>query len=222
MSSLICHITPLGMNPDWIKEGLLYYDWNYLIILITSKKEFVDLAEKFKNELILSYKVSDKRKLEPKLIKQIDVVKIKTRGILEFIQIIKRKAKEIKDLGYKIYFNATSGLELWKFATYFLAATENLIDKFYYIPKDSDLTEPIKPLEIYLPIPLSESLKNLLNLLDTQDISQKDLIDKTGLSKGMISRYVNNLIDLGLISISNIKRGKERFFKITEKGKWYL
>ena len=222
MQNLICHIAPLGMNPDWIKEGLLYYDWNYLIILITLNNDYINLANQLKKELILSYSLLDDRRLEPKLIKEIEIITIKSREILEFIQIIKEKAKKLKEAGYKIYFNATSGLELWRFAAYFLAGTENLIDKFYYIPKDANLSEPIKPIEIFLPIPLSEPLKNLLILLNSKNISQKNIVKETGLSKGMISRYLKDLRELGLIEISSEKKGKERFFEITEKGKWYL
>ena len=222
MQKLICHIAPLGMNPDWIKEGLLYYDWNYLIILITPNKEYVNLTNNLKQELLPSYSLADKRNLEPKLVKEIEIVTIQSRDLLEFIQIIKEKAKELKESGYQIYFNATSGLELWRFAAYFLAGTENLIDKFYYIPKDTDLSEPIKPIEIYLPIPLSEPLKNLLMLLNSKNLSQKNVVKETGLSKGMISRYLKDLRELGLINISSQKKGKERFFEITEKGSWYL
>lgn len=222
MNSLVCHIAPLGLNFDWIKEGLLYYDWNYLIILITPRKDYANLANKLKQELIPSYSLSDKRNLEPKLIKEIEIITIQSREILEFIQIIKKKAKELKESDYKIYFNATSGLELWRFATYFLAGIENLIDKFYYIPKDTDLNEPIKPIEIYLPIPLSEPLKNLLILLNSKNFSQKNVVKETGLSKGMISRYLKDLRELDLIKISSEKKGKERFYEITEKGKWYL
>jgi uncharacterized membrane protein len=93
---------------------------------------------------------------------------------------------------------------------------------FYYIPKDSDPKKPIKPLEIYLPIPLSDPLKDLLNILYHKGISQKKMVNETGLSKGMISRYLKNLIDMNLIKISEKKRGRERFFEITEKGQWYL
>ncbi len=222
MQNIICHIAPLGMNPDWIKEGLLYYDWNYLIILTTPQKEYIDLANKLKQELIPSYSLSDKRKLEPKLIKKIEIIRIKTRDVLEFIHIIKEKTRELKRLEYRIYFNATSGLELWRFSAYFLATVENLIDIFYYIPKDSDLNKPIKPIEIYLPVPLSEPLKNLLFLINSKNLSQKKIIKETGLSKGMISRYLKNLREIGLIEISSEKKGKERVFEITDKGKWFI
>ena len=222
MNELICHIAPLGKKTDWIKEGLLYFDWNYLIILITSQKEYIDLANKLKEELNPSFKIEDDRKLDLKLKKEIEIIAIKNRDIISFIKIFKEKAKEFKKLGYKIYFNATSGLELWKFAAYFLGTTENLIDKIYYIPKDTDLREPIKPLEIYMPVILSDPLKNLLFTLNKQIISQKRLAEETGFSKGLISRYLNNLRDMGLIEISKKKKGKDRFFEITEKGKWYL
>lgn len=222
MNKLICHIAPLGMNPDWIKEGLLYYDWNYLIIIITPNEDFANLAENLKQELIPSYSLSDKRRLEPKLLKEIEIITIQSREILEFVQIIKEKVKELKESGYEIYFNATSGLELWRFAAYFLAGTKNLIDNFYYIPKDTNMSEPIKPIEIYLPIPLSDPLKNLLILLNSKELSQKNVVKETGLSKGMISRYLKDLRELGLIEILSEKKKKERFYKITEKGKWYL
>jgi len=222
MNSLICHIAPLGLNPDWIKQGILYYDWNLLLILITDKEEYLNLAEKLKSKLEPSYSLSDNRKLDEKLIKRIEIIKTKSRDILEFISLVKGKLKEVKAQGYDVYFNATSGLELWKFAAYFISATEHLIDKFYYIPKDSEPSEPIKPLEIHLPIPISESLRNILNKINSKEASQKILVKNTGLSKGMISRYVNELIDLELIDISGKKRGKEQFFQITEKGKWYL
>lgn len=222
MGELICHIAPLGKNVDWIKEGILYYDWNYLIILTTPNKEYIDLANKFKEELSLSFQLTETRKLDSKIIKNIEIVKIATRNVLDFIKSIKKKLREIKNLGYKIYFNATSGLELWKFAAYFISATENLIDKYYYIPKDTNLNKPIKPLEIYLPRSISTQLKNLLNLLYTEEISQKKLVHETGLSKGLISRYLKELRELELIRISTKKSGKERFFEITEKGEWYL
>ncbi len=222
MNELICHIAPLGKKTDWIKEGLLYFDWNYLVILITSQKEYIDLANKLKEELNPSFKIEDDRKLDLKLKKEIEIIAIKNRDIISFIKIFKEKAKEFKNLGYKIYFNATSGLELWKFAAYFVGTTENLINKIYYIPKDSDLREPIKPLEIYMPVILSDPLKNLFSTLNKQIISQKRLVNETGFSKGLISRYLNNLREMGLIEISKKKKGKERFFEITEKGKWYL
>ncbi len=222
MNELICHIAPLGKETDWIKEGLLYFDWNYLIILITSQKEYIDLANKLKEELNPSFKIKDDRKLDLRIKKEIEIIIIKNRDIISFIKIFKEKAKEFKKLGYKIYFNATSGLELWKFAAYFIGTTENLIDNIYYIPKDSDLSEPIKPLEIYMPVILSDPLKNLFSTLNEQIISQKRLVEETGFSKGLISRYLNNLREMGLIEISKKKKGKERFFEITEKGKWYL
>lgn len=222
MKDLICHITPLGMNIDWIKEGLLYFDWNYLLIITTSQKEYVYLAKKLEEELRPSFKISDKRPLESKIKKEIEFLIIEGRNILDFLRIIKKKIIQIRKTGYKIYFNATSGLELWKFAVYFLSATENLIDKFYYIPKDSDLNEPIKPLEIYTPIPLSKPLKKILHILYEKKISQSGLVKSTGYSKGLISRYLKQLKDLGLIEISKKKKGKERFFEITDKGNWFI
>lgn len=222
MKDLICHIAPLGMNIDWIKEGLLYFDWNYLLIITTSQKEYVDLAKKLEEELRPSFKISDKRPLESKIKKEIEILIIEGRNILDFLKIIKTKIAQIRELGYKIYFNATSGLELWKFAAYFLSATENLINKFYYIPKDSDLNEPIKPLEIYIPIPLSKPLKKILFILYEKKISQSGLVKSTGYSKGLISRYLKQLKELGLIEISKKKKGKERFFEITDKGNWFI
>ena len=99
---------------------------------------------------------------------------------------------------------------------------ENLIEKFYYIPKDSDIKEPVKPLEIYIPKILTDPLRNLLNILNSENLSQKDLVEKLGLSKGLISRYLKELRERGLINTSNRKRGKERFFELTTKGRWYL
>lgn len=222
MDTLICHIAALGKNTDWIKEGLLYYGWNYLIILTTVNKEYIKLANDFRKQLSLSYQINEKRNLDLKIIKTIDIIQIETRNVLDFIGKIKKKLKEIKNTGYKVYFNATSGLQIWKFASYFMATTENLIDKFYYIPTDSDVDSPIKPLEIYLPTPLSEPLKKLLSILNTKEISQRNLVEQTRFSKGLISRYLKNLREIGLIEISTNKKGKERFFKITEKGEWYL
>ena len=97
-----------------------------------------------------------------------------------------------------------------------------LIDKFYYIPKDSEINEPVKPLEIYLPIALSKPLKNILNRLHKQKFSQKSLVDHLKLSKGWISKYLRELRDLGLLEISKTNVGKGRFFDITEKGMWYI
>ena len=113
-------------------------------------------------------------------------------------------------------------LELWKFSAYFIAGTEKLIERFYYIPKDSDITEPVKPLEIYLPHPISKPLKNILKIINEQGLSQKELIEFTRLSKGMISRYVKELRDMEILEISRDKKEKGRFFNITEKGKWFL
>jgi uncharacterized membrane protein len=73
-----------------------------------------------------------------------------------------------------------------------------------------------------MPVILSDPLKNLFSTLNKQIISQKRLVEETGFSKGLISRYLNNLREMGLIEISKKKKGKERFFEITEKGKWYL
>jgi len=56
----------------------------------------------------------------------------------------------------------------------------------------------------------------------SKSLSQKDLIKITKFSKGLISRYINNLLDLNLIQIAKKKRGKERFYELTEKGKWYI
>ena len=222
MNNLICHFAPLGMNIDWIKEGIFYFDWNYLVILISSQKKFVELANKLKKELLLSFNINDKRNLDARIIKEIEIINVKSRKISDFIKILKNKARVLKKSGYKIYFNATSGLELWKFAAYFIAGTENLIDKFYYIPKDTDLKMPIKPIEIYRPIQLSQSLKEILKILNSQTISQKLLVEKTNLSKGLISRYLKNLRNYGLITELSDKLGKEKFYNVTEKGKWYL
>ncbi len=222
MDELFCHITALGKNTDWIKEGLLYYDWNYLIILTTPNMEYLDLANSLKNELSLGFQLSEKRKLDLKIIKNIEIIRIETRNVLGFIKKLKKKLREIKKEGYKVYFNATSGIQIWKFASYFIAATENLIDKFYYIPTDTGLDFPIKPLEIYLPIPISAPLKKLLLILKIEQISQRELVEQTKFSKGLISRYLKNLRELGLIKISTNIKGKDRFFNITEKGEWYL
>ena len=222
MQKRICHIAPLGMNSDWIKEGIIYYDWNYLIILVTAEQEYIDLANKLKQELTPGFRISDKRELENKLKKVIEIITIESRDAINYIHLIKNKLREIKKLGYQVYFNSTSGLQIWKFISYFLGATENLIDKFYYIPTDSNLDFSIRPLEIYLPIPLSAPLSNILQILNAQQISQKGLVEKTQFSKGLISRYIKNLRDFGLIYVSEKQKGKERFFEITEKGKWYL
>ena len=222
MQQRICHIAPLGMNYDWIKEGIIYYDWNYLIILTTAEQQYIDLANKLKQELTPGFRISDKRELENKLKKVIEIITIESRDAINYIHLIKNKLREIKKLGYQIYFNATSGLQIWKFISYFMGATENLIDKFYYIPTDSNLDIPIRPLEIYLPIRLSGPLRNILQILNTQQISQKGLVEKTQFSKGLISRYIKNLRDLSLIEVLEMQKGKERFFEITDKGKWYL
>ena len=222
MSNLICHIAPLGKNTDWIKEGLIYYDWNFLILLITDNNEYFDIANILKHDLEASLISSDKRKLEPKLLKKVEIIKIKTRESIEYIEILKSKIKDIRKLNYRIYFNATSGLEIWKFIAYFLATEMKLIDKFYYIPKDSDVENPIKPLEIFLPLNLSDPLRELLVALYSKSRSQKELIQDTKLSKGLISRYINSLINLELIQIADKKKGKERFYKLTEKGMWYI
>jgi len=79
MENLICHIAPLGRNPDWIKEGLLYYDWNYLILLITGNEEFINLANDLKDSLEASLITSEKRKLELKLVKKIEIIAIESR-----------------------------------------------------------------------------------------------------------------------------------------------
>jgi len=81
-------------------------------------------------------------------------------------------------------------------------------------------SKPVKPLEIYLPIELTKPLKNILKLLYTQKLSQKDLVDQSNLSKGLISKYLKQLRELGLITISKKKKGNKRFFDITEKGFW--
>ena len=222
MSDLICHIAPLGIKKDWIKEGLLFYDWNYLIVLITPQKRFVEIANSLKNDLIPSFEVTDTRELESKLKKKIEIVSFDQRDLLTFVQEIKTILKKIKDSGYKIYFNATSGLELWKFALYFIGTTELLIDKVYYIPKDSDPKVLIKPLEIYLPIAIPNPLKKVLNLLYDQNVSQKDLKSQLDVSKGLASRYLKKLQELELIQISKNPEKKGRYFDITEKGMWYI
>lgn len=222
MSDFICHIAPLGKNPDWIKEGLLYYDWNYLVVLITDNKEFLDVANTLKEDLEGILTSSDEKKLDPKLIKEIEILKIKSRDPKDYLEILSSKIKIIKKLNYKIYFNATSGLEMWKFIAYFLAAERDLIDKFYYIPKDLDANNLIKPYEIHLPLRLPNPLRNLLILLNSKSKSQKELIKETNLSKGLISRYINSLNEMELIQIANKRIGKERFYELTEKGKWYI
>ena len=221
MVELICHATPLGRNTDWIKEGLFYYDWNYLLILTTPDKEFTKLANDLKKELDISFQLTEEKTLDSKITKKVDILIVKSREITDFIKIFKQKIKEIKSLGYKIYFNATSGLEIWKFAAYFVSATVNMIEKFYYIPKDTSITDIIKPIEIYLPINISPSLKTILNRLNKEQITQKELVQKTGLSKGMISRYLSELRNLGLIIKSN-DLGNENCFEITQKGEWFL
>jgi len=156
------------------------------------------------------------------LIKKIEIIRIKSRDPKDYLEILSSKMKAIRKLNYKIYFNATSGLEIWKFLAYFLAVEWDLIDKFYYIPKDLDVDNLIKPYEIHLPLRLPSPLRNFLIILNSKSQSQKELIKETGLSKGLISRYINNLIELGLIQIANKKIGKERFYELTEKGKWYI
>lgn len=218
MYECICHIAPLGMKTDWIKLGLLYYDWNYLIILTTPQEEYTSLANELKSDLLPSFQISEKNKLEAKMKKQIEIITISDREILTIIQIIKAKTKELQEKGYKIYFNATSGLELWKFSAYFIAGTEKLIDKFYYFPKDSEANEKLKPMEIYLPHPLSKPLKKLLKLLSEEKLTQKGIVEYTKYSKGMVSRYLKNLRELELIELSEDKKN----FKLTDKGKWHL
>jgi len=219
MNDLICHIAPLGMKTDWIKLGLVYYDWNYLIVLTTPQEEYTRLAHELRSDLLPGFKISDDSKLDDKLKKQIEIITIENRDILTIVQTIKAKTRELRKGGYKIYFNATSGLELWKFSAYFIAGTDRLIDKFYYFPKDSEANEKLKPLEIYLPIPLSKPLKKLLIIISEQKLTQKEIIEHTKYSKGMVSRYLKNLRELELIEMST--KDKKRF-ELTDKGMWYL
>ncbi len=154
------------------KSRASYYDWNYLIILTTPQKEYIQLANKLKEDLTPGFHINDTRNLDKRLKKTVEIININDREILTLIQVIKKKAREIKDNGYEIYFNATSGLELWKFSAYFIAGTEKIIDKFYYIPKDIKRDKPIKPLEIYLPYPLPDPIKKILKIIYEKGLSK--------------------------------------------------
>ena len=75
---------------------------------------------------------------------------------------------------------------------------------------------------LFLPLKLSAPLRKMLEIISSKSFSQKELIKITKFSKGLISRYINNLISLDLIQITEKKSSKERFFELTEKGKWYI
>ena len=227
LNHLICQMANVGDKTDWIKLGLNSYNWNYLLLLTTNEKKYIQIAQDLKTELEKSTKIETEIKLDSKSIKQIDILIIPDRKLINFISNVKRKLKDIRSKNYKIFYNATSGLQIWKFTIYFIYTEEDLIDKFFYYPVDSPKGQLISPIEFYKPLKISTSLKTILGFFSEKTYSLDDLIelyqklDKKTATKGLISRYLNELKNLGLIEESEKKNGRKKLFKLTEKGKWF-
>ena len=218
----------IGDNPSWIKAGLHYYDWNYLLIISTNDKKYLQISQDLKSELEQSTKLNLNKSLDKRLSKRIEILVIKNREILEFIINLKQKIRDIARKNYEVYFNATSGLQLWKFAMYFIYTEEKFITKFFYFPTDAPNYEELSPIEFYKPLNISESLKKTLLLFKFQENSLEDIMNKYDenngkkVSKGLISRYLNRLKDLNLLKETKKKEKRQKIFEITEKGKWII
>ena len=227
LNQLICQMANVGNKADWIKLGLNSYNWNYLLLLTTNEKKYIEIAQDFKTELEKSTKIETDIKLDSKSIKPIEILIIPDRKLINFISTVKRKLKDIRNKNYRIFYNATSGLQVWKFAIYFIYTEEDLIDKFFYYPIDSPEDQPISPIEFYKPLKVSSSLKTILGFFSEKTQSLDDLIEryqslnKKTATKGLISRYLNELKNLGLVEESEKKIGKKKLFRLTEKGKWF-
>ena len=160
--------------------------------------------------------------------RKIEILVIDNRDILHFITLIKKKLREISNDKYTIYYNATSGLQLWKFAMNFIYTEEDIIEKFYYFPTDAPKDQKIAPIEFYKPLKISKSLKKVLSIFKNDEYSLDDIIeiyekkDESKDSKGLISRYVNELKSLNLIEENEKRTERKKLFHLTEKGKWFI
>jgi len=227
MKDLICQVSNVGKTTEWIKAGLNYHDWNYLLLLTTNDQEYINIARNLKQTLEKSTAVEVSWEVDPRLTRKIEILTIKDREILNFIMLMKKKLGEIRKSGYKIYYNATSGLESWKFSLYFIFTEESLIDKFFYFPKDMPKNEKIGPIEFYPPLRIPHGLKRLLKAFQDESLSLDQLIeryekkDEKRPTKGLISRYLNELKELNLVEERDEKIGRKKIFQLTYKGKWY-
>ncbi|MHA1249356.1 MAG: hypothetical protein ACTSRP_05135 [Candidatus Helarchaeota archaeon] len=228
MSFLICQVASIGENPDWIKAGLNYYGWNRLLILSTNDEKYIKLSNQLKSELEPLTKLDFKSKVDERSIKHIEILILDGRDILQFLMQIKDKLRLIRQKKYLIYYNATTGLQTWKFGMYFIYTEENLIDKFYYFYTDISGDEMIKPIEFQKPLKINESLKRLLKIFQNNQYSLDDLINiyekkyNKKMTKGLFSRYLSELKELELIKESKEKKGRKKLFYLTNKGKWFI
>ncbi|MHA1756845.1 MAG: hypothetical protein ACTSVV_08755 [Promethearchaeota archaeon] len=229
MNKLICQVSNIGKITDWIKLGLNYYGWNYLLLITTNDKEYIKISEDLKLELEQSTRIDIGRELDLKSTRKIEILVINNRDILNFITFVKKKLKEIHENNYLIYYNATSGLQSWKFAMNFIYTEEDYIEKFYYFPTDTPKNQKISPMEFFKPLKISKSLKRVLSILKNRECSLDDIIDSyekkkedTKVSKGLISRYVSELKSLELIAETEKRRDRKKLFYLTDKGKWFV
>lgn len=228
MKDLICQVSNVGLTTEWIKAGLNYYDWNYLLLLTTDEPKYIEIARNLKQTLEKSTNIEVTQELDPRLTRKIEILRVKDREILNFIILMKKKLREVHNSGYKIYYNATSGLELWKFSLYFIFTEENLLDKFFYFSKDVLKTEKVAPIEFYSPLRIPPGLKRLLKAFQSESLSLDQLIeryekkDEDRPTKGLISRYLNELKEIKLVEERDEKRGRKKLFQLTYKGRWYV
>ncbi len=204
----LCQIATVGRNPEWIQIGLFRYPTKKLVLVTT--EDYYDKAE-------------DVKALAVGIDVEIEVIK-KPRDpnyiVLFLKDLINRYYQK-----FDIRLNVTSGLVSWQLLFYSAATVlEDRIRSFYIIDKEKK-----EPLEFLLYSPLTKTQKKILLLfpsdrkeLDLESITknyhpQRKVEEKeeTG-TKGLLSRYIKQLINEGLIEVSGPRKKKR--FKLTEKG----
>ena len=152
--------------------------------------------------------------IEESLGRVVDVKKVKTE--VYDIVAVATKAVEIIDMQPKddeIFINITSGRKTKALGLLFAAyARSSRVKKIAYNPEED------KNVVVWLPklsFKLNESQKTLLKALaneENQHLSYLQLAEKIGISKAMFYRNIDELKDLGYVSV-------EDELKLTDAGK---
>ncbi|MBS3749585.1 MAG: CRISPR locus-related DNA-binding protein [Candidatus Thermoplasmatota archaeon] len=135
----------------------------------------------------------------------VDIKTVKT-AVYDIVEVA-TKAVELMDLqpqDDELFINITSGRKTKALGLLFAAyARKNRISKIAYNPEED------KKAVIWLPklaFKLTESQKKLLDELVTEETKQMNYVDlakQVGISKAMLYRNIDELKDLGYISVEN-------------------
>jgi len=203
----LCQIATVGRNPEWIKIGLFRYPTKKLVLITT--KDYYSKAEEV-NDIAIGIDVE---------IKVIEKPRDSNYIVLFLKDLINHYHKK-----YDIRLNVTSGLVSWQLLFYNTATIlQDKLKSFYIIDKEEK-----EPLELLLYSPLTKTQKKILMIIpleqtDLQTITNRYQIvqKKAGKeedqgTKGLLSRYIKQLINEGLVEFYGT--GKNKKFGLSKKG----